>query len=97
MILGVLEDVGGRDYLAQCAVQSPSSFLMLLAKVMPTQLTNANDTAVSFDFRWSDAATVVGTALEHAVDADVDTPIEAPIIEEPLSLQQPMRVGSKRH
>jgi hypothetical protein len=39
MILGALEAVGGQDYLAKQAVESPAAFLTLIGKVLPAQLT----------------------------------------------------------
>jgi hypothetical protein len=35
MILGALEDAGGREYLADQARKIPSSFLTLVGKVLP--------------------------------------------------------------
>ena len=35
MILGALEDAGGREYLASQAAKTPSAFLTLVAKVLP--------------------------------------------------------------
>jgi hypothetical protein len=37
MILGALNDVGGQQYLARCALEAPAPFLALLGRVMPTQ------------------------------------------------------------
>lgn len=39
MILGALEDAGGREYLARQAEENPSAFLALLAKVLPKNIT----------------------------------------------------------
>jgi hypothetical protein len=39
MILGALSDVGGRDYLALRAVDTPAAFLTLIGKVLPMQIT----------------------------------------------------------
>jgi hypothetical protein len=38
MILGALSDVGGRDYLALRAKDTPAAFLTLVGKVLPMQL-----------------------------------------------------------
>lgn len=38
MILGALDDVGGRKYLAACAVEQPAAFMRLLGQVLPTTL-----------------------------------------------------------
>ncbi len=39
MILGALEDAGGREYLAAQAKTSPAAFMALLGKVLPMQVT----------------------------------------------------------
>ena len=39
MILNALSDVGGEQYLARQANENPSSFMTLLGKVLPTQVT----------------------------------------------------------
>ena len=39
MILGALSDVGGRDYLALRAKDTPAAFLTLIGKVLPMQIT----------------------------------------------------------
>lgn len=38
MIIGALSDVGGREYLARQATESPGAFLTLVGKILPTQL-----------------------------------------------------------
>ena len=43
MILGALDDVGGRDYLARMAEQQPAAFMTLLGKVLPTTLAGDSD------------------------------------------------------
>jgi hypothetical protein len=55
MVLGALEDVGGRGYLAARALDTPASFLALLGKILPTQLTGENGAPIAVDFRWADA------------------------------------------
>jgi len=39
MILGALEDAGGRQYLKEQATKSPAAFLTLVGKVLPLQVT----------------------------------------------------------
>jgi hypothetical protein len=83
MILGALQDVGGREYLAQQALENPASFMTLVGRVMPLQLTGDPDNPVSYVVR---APSPVDSASEwlrlHApsdsrapvtIDADVDT------------------------
>jgi hypothetical protein len=43
MILSALDDVGGRDYLARQAAESPTAFLALVGKVLPLQVTGDKD------------------------------------------------------
>lgn len=50
MILNALESVGGESYLARQAVENPGPFLTLIGKVLPTQVTGADDGPVIF--RW---------------------------------------------
>jgi hypothetical protein len=38
MILGALEDAGGRKYLAEKAVDNPGPFLALVGKVLPKEI-----------------------------------------------------------
>lgn len=39
MILGALDDAGGRDYLAKQALTNAGAFLTLVGKVLPMQVT----------------------------------------------------------
>src|SRR4051794_6393830 len=55
MILGALADVGGRDYLAARAIDTPVAFMTLLGKILPMQLTGENGSALAVEFRWADA------------------------------------------
>jgi len=43
MILSALEEEGGVDYLRWASREQPAGFLTLLGKVLPTQLTGADD------------------------------------------------------
>jgi hypothetical protein len=56
LILGALEDVGGRQYLAARALDTPASFMALLGKILPTQLTGEDGAPIAYSFRWADAA-----------------------------------------
>ena len=38
MILGALDDVGGRKYLAEQAISNPGPFLSLVARVLPKEV-----------------------------------------------------------
>lgn len=68
MILGALEDAGGRDYLARQAEQNPVAFMGLVGRVLPLQLANNGDQPLVIDFRWRDAEPETVT-----IDATVDT------------------------
>jgi hypothetical protein len=43
MVLGALEQVGGQDYLARQADANPGAFMTLVGKVLPLQLSGANN------------------------------------------------------
>jgi hypothetical protein len=43
MILGALDKAGGEKYLLEQSSKNPTAFMGLLAKVMPTQITGADD------------------------------------------------------
>lgn len=43
MVLSALDKVGGIEYLEIQAKQNPTAFMGLLAKIMPTQITGADD------------------------------------------------------
>lgn len=42
MILGALNDAGGKSWLAQQAQENPVAFMMLLAKLLPHELRQAS-------------------------------------------------------
>lgn len=48
MILGALDKAGGEAYLARQAVENPASFLTLVGKVLPLQLTGEGGGAIQF-------------------------------------------------
>lgn len=47
MILGALDDVGGRDYLAEQGRKNPGVFLTLVGKVLPMSVAGADGTPAS--------------------------------------------------
>jgi hypothetical protein len=49
MILSALDDVGGRDYLARQAAESPTAFLALVGKVLPLQVTGDKDNPITLE------------------------------------------------
>lgn len=46
MILGALEDAGGREYLQKRATENPVAFLSLLGRVLPLQVSGEGGGAV---------------------------------------------------
>jgi|SRR5215472_227994 len=70
MIIGALCAVGGQDYLARQAEQNPATFLMLVGKVLPLQLTGDPEKPIAIDFSWAPtqpAATPVVEAVAERV------------------------------
>jgi len=49
MIVGALSDVGGRDYLAKRAIDTPAAFLTLIGKVLPMQIAGDGGGAVTIE------------------------------------------------
>lgn len=47
MILGALDDVGGRDYLAEQGRKNPGVFLTLVGKVLPMSVAGADGAPAS--------------------------------------------------
>jgi len=43
LLLGALDDVGGREYLVTQARDNPTAFMTMLGKVLPTQVTGDPD------------------------------------------------------
>jgi len=68
LIVGALDDVGGREYLAARALDQPVAFMGLLGRVLPLQLTGENGAPIAVDFRWADA--LPATLAEPVIDAD---------------------------
>jgi hypothetical protein len=56
MVIEALRQVGGVDYLAARALDTPTSFLALLGRVLPLQVTGENGAPIAYSFRWADAA-----------------------------------------
>jgi hypothetical protein len=79
MIIGALNDAGGRAYLAKRAEDCPTAFLALVGRVLPMQVTGANGSAIAVDFRWADAeadgadAAVMGSLSAPNVRTDALT------------------------
>ena len=49
LILAALDDVGGAEYLARQALENPASFMSLLGRVLPMQLTGDGGAAVRIE------------------------------------------------
>jgi hypothetical protein len=69
MILGALNDAGGQQYFVEQASKNPVAFMTLIGKILPLQLTGADEGPIEF-------AAVLTAALERHRAA-----IEAPVIE----------------
>ena len=79
MILGALEDVGGREYLAQRAIDTPSPFLALLGKILPMQVVGDRDRPLAISFEWAPARSL-GTKVANdtaVIDAAMEIVWEA--------------------
>ena len=48
MILGALDDAGGRHYLARQAVENPGPFMVLVGKVLPTTLAGDKQNPIAY-------------------------------------------------
>jgi hypothetical protein len=72
MILGALEDAGGRDYLKRQAFENPTAFMALLGKVLPMQMTGAEGGAIVYEFVWGDAT----PALQLQPEPETVDPID---------------------
>jgi hypothetical protein len=46
MIVGALDEVGGKDYLVKLATENSTAFVSLIGKVLPLQLTGDKDSPV---------------------------------------------------
>ena len=68
MVVGALQDVGGRDWLAARAQDQPVAFMSLIGRVLPLQVTGENGGALVVDFRWADAT-------PPTIDAEVTTSV----------------------
>ena len=80
MILGALEDAGGRDYLKLQAFQNPTAFMTLLGKVLPMQVAGENAGGLLIDFRWASdplEAPAPCTAVPSLARPGGDEPIPA--------------------
>jgi hypothetical protein len=53
MVLGALEAKGGQEYMERQAEENPNAFMSLIAKILPTQVTGANDGPVQVDAKYS--------------------------------------------
>ena len=82
LILGALQDVGGRDYLAARAIDTPASFMTLIGKVLPTQVTGENGAPIAVDFRWADATPPVIEVTAAEEDVVVTFATNPPLIGE---------------
>jgi hypothetical protein len=66
MILGALDDAGGRDYLAIQAKSNPGAFMTLVGKVLPHQVTGPNDGPVQVEMTLEQQAEEARASIREA-------------------------------
>src|SRR5215472_2050739 len=76
MVVGALHDVGGRAYLARQAEANPSTFLMLVGKVLPLQLTGDPEKPIAIDFSWAPTQPAATTVVEAVAERVAERVIE---------------------
>ena len=64
MVLRALDGVGGEQYLMRQAEENPGSFLTLVGKVLPLQITGDPERPVSIEFTWAPAAATQAVSHE---------------------------------
>ncbi|HEY2417390.1 MAG TPA: hypothetical protein VGH84_05680 [Steroidobacteraceae bacterium] len=67
MILGALQDAGGRKYLAQRAIDTPGPFLALLGKILPTTVANSDGSPIAMHLL---AAQIISTQMQLEAKAE---------------------------
>jgi len=80
MILGALEDAGGRDYLTQQAAQNPAAFLTLVGKILPLQMVGDRDNPVQFVVRGPSAVESASDWLKAHAPQIIDGEVESETI-----------------
>lgn len=55
MIMTALDDVGGIEYLKKQANENAKTFLLLLGRVLPLQLTGDAEQPLEHRFRWAES------------------------------------------
>src|SRR3954463_11045415 len=73
MIVGALDDVGGRRYLAEQARENPVAFMGLVGKVLPLQLTGQNGGPLAIDFRWAEPEPGGTVRMSHSGEPETAT------------------------
>ena len=76
MIIGALQAVGGTDYLAARAIDTPTAFMALLGRVLPLQLAGHDGGRLEVEFRWRDDPQPVATINGIATDVDTTTNVD---------------------
>ena len=86
MILGALDDAGGREYLAKQAVENPGPFLALIGRVLPKEVVPSgekierNRYSLSLDELRAIAATALPESIRRArlINPEASKPSSAP-------------------
>jgi hypothetical protein len=75
MVVGALNDVGGRKYLAARALDCPVAFMGLLGRILPLQVTGKDGEGLAIDFRWAEQAPSPPT-IESEVVRQIEQKVE---------------------
>ncbi len=67
MILAALDKVGGESYLSGQAITTPASFMALLGRIIPTQITGDKDNPLELVVR---AKADLGTKLDRIAKSE---------------------------
>ena len=70
MILGALDDAGGRAYLAEQAILNPGPFMSLIGKVLPKDIIAKIDTRIEIVDNAKDWINSTVTELNNAITSE---------------------------
>lgn len=73
MILGALDDAGGRSYLAEQAILNPAPFMALIGKVLPKDIIAKIDTRIEIVDNAKDWINSTVTELNNAITSEQDS------------------------
>lgn len=73
MVIEALHAVGGIDYLAARAIDTPAAFMALVGRILPMQVTGENGGPLAIDFRWLDAPPTIDAEVTTSVSDETIT------------------------